>query len=129
MFLSSCEKKYPDGPFISFLSIENRVLGTYKVTEISDNGIIADTSQLSDYLITFYRKKSEDSKYGNYESPTIKADFTWELSSDKKFIELDFNNGNYSSKEIFRILELRDKTMKLEWIIDGTIRVYSLEEN
>jgi hypothetical protein len=51
---------------------------------------------------------------------------TWEFDSDKESIIISFDNGSY--KEIWDIIELREKQMKLEMIEDGDKIEMTLEK-
>lgn len=52
--LLSCNKKYDEGPFISFIKPENRIAGLWEINSISVNDSIISADTLSEFHFSFF---------------------------------------------------------------------------
>jgi hypothetical protein len=114
VMVSSCNK-YPEGPKITFLSAKARISGDWKMTKYTING--------ADYTSSFGTQTMTIEKDGTYSSTYTSGSFsitstgTWAFNGDKTTIS--FTETGESSAEIFTILELRNKQLMLQQVVDG----------
>lgn len=84
IFVSQSCKKYENGPAISFISAEKRIVGKYELETYKINGIEIKLSEIG--LDNFEKEYFEDGKGKNYSrqfNNLIETEFEWELNKDK----------------------------------------------
>jgi hypothetical protein len=109
--LLSCEKKYEDGPCISFIKPENRVNGRWKIDDVLVNGEqspLADNDSLIICSFSFFRNTDNTMFVSLLDSSNI----VWAESlvrTDSRMIYLSFNLSTIEGfdeavKPVFHIL-------------------------
>ncbi|MFH1321031.1 MAG: hypothetical protein ABII90_10310 [Bacteroidota bacterium] len=128
MILTSC-KKYSEGPFFSFRTAEQRLLGTWEIKEFKIDGqdfmdSLSMDSAFCTYL--FERIKSDSREYYRSCPGGFYLYFWgyWHLENKNKELWLDEYNSNYNSPTYgplgrnedicWTILRLKNKEMKLK---------------
>ena len=106
--ITSCEKKYEEGPQFSLRSAKARVAGDWKLEKFSYNNVDLtagiDTLFGSNFMLEF-------SKGGSYSITGYSVDHgTWELGEDKDDILLKSDDPN-SIQRSYRILKLKNKEL------------------
>lgn len=109
LLLNAC-KKYQDGPFVSFRTVENRVQNTWKWSLALEN-TVNRTGELADSTITFLENKTV--KICG-EGDTCKEG-TWNLITKKSRLQLIF--GTKATAYDLRFLSAKEMWLRLE---DGT---------
>jgi hypothetical protein len=156
--------KYEEGPGISLRSKKSRVVGDWKVTALTEDGVslfnyvesdyldclsgdIMDyntTSTINDYNITFDKDGGMQSKVDvsvsmlDFNSSYINCtpvyitnsgsesySGKWEFASDKEEIKITYSDG---TTENWKIIELREKEMKLELDYGNSVDKMTLEK-
>ncbi|MDD4148394.1 MAG: lipocalin family protein [Bacteroidales bacterium] len=111
MIFSSCGK-YEEGPAVSILTKKARVTGTWKMTEITTNGVVY--TQNDNETWTF--KRDGTGNYtetdGAYSESTI---FEWEFNDAKESIIVTVTYDNTFHLTEWKIARLTNKEL---WITD-----------
>lgn len=117
MLLMACHK-YENGPFISFRSVKNRVIGNWKLVEYSVNGenqldsLVGD----EDYLWEF----KEDYTLIRDRGGNQPVNGVWEISEENdiivtlKMVNVD-GGGYYYEKDTLDLTRLTNKEMWAEY--------------
>lgn len=115
---SAC-KKYEEGPTVSFRSKKARVIGEWKVTELSENNqSILDADNRTEY----------DFKDDSYIYRSIGGVITvsyvgdWEFSERNDDIVLSYTDGSLTYSQSWEIIRLAHDEMILEQTEDGTVK-------
>jgi hypothetical protein len=121
---TSCNK-YPEGPKLTLLTAKARISGDWKLTGFSVNGTDY-TSQAGTVLITIekdgtYKGTTSYVLFGN----TVTDNFngTWEFNDDKT--KVTFTDAGSTTGDIFDIIMLKNKEMKLQQIDNGDTSVWT----
>lgn len=102
--LSSCKKKYSDGPFFSFYSREARVANTWKMQLVTLNNEDI-TKNYTD--INYTETYDKDGEY-SYNSTTITGKGKWDFETDYTIIKRSAVSGQ-SAQDLI-ILRLKQKS-------------------
>ncbi len=105
-FNTGC-KKYEDGPLISFLSRENRISNTWKVSKLFADGEAVELDE-DDKKMTF--EYNPDGKYIETNGSGVKHNGYWSLADKDENIYVTMDNVT----SIYKILRLKKDEMWLE---------------
>jgi hypothetical protein len=101
--LASCDKRYEDGPCISFISPENRIAGRWKVASLLINGVdqtaVSNNDSLAKCSISFFR----DLDNAMFVSLIDSSNLVWAESlvrTDDRMIYLTFGLATIEGYEI-----------------------------
>lgn len=124
VMVSSCNK-YPEGPKFTLLSAKARLAGDWKLTKFTING--GDYTSSQGTVLLSIGKNGTYSGTATYvvfgETVTDNLSGTWEFNSDKTTVS--FLETGETSAEVYDILELRNKAMKLQQVEDGDTYIWS----
>jgi hypothetical protein len=117
--VSSCNK-YEEGSNFSLISAKGRMAGQWKLTSYTVNGTDY-TSSAGDYTVTI----DKDGTYsGTAVYTVLGTQFTdnfsgnWEFNSDKTTVSMTETGS--STAEVYTIVELKNKEMKLKQVDGNT---------
>ncbi len=113
MTVMACHK-YENGPFISFRSVKNRVIGNWKLVGYTVNGQDQLDSLLGGY--DYMWKFKEDKTLERLIRANQPIEGTWEISSDNNVIVtlkmINVNGGGvYYEKDTLNLTRLTNKEM------------------
>jgi hypothetical protein len=54
LLLSACDKRYPEGPCLSFIKADNRIAGKWAITELAVNDSTEHVRAFADYTLSFF---------------------------------------------------------------------------
>lgn len=118
LLTTSCNK-YPEGPKLTLLTAKARISGDWKLTGYTANGTDYTSSQ-GTVLVTI----EKDGTYKGTVSvvvfgQTVTDSFngTWEFNDDKT--KVTFTEAGSTTGDIYEILMLKNKEMKLQQVENG----------
>jgi hypothetical protein len=114
MTVMACHK-YEDGPFISFRSVEKRVIADWKMTGYTVNGQDKLTSHLDGYDIIWRFHEDKTLQWVYRANQPIEG--TWEISDDNDIIvtlKMLSGAGYYFEKDTLNLTRLTSKEMWCE---------------
>ena len=118
LLTTSCNK-YPEGPKLTLLTAKARISGDWKMTGYTVNGTDY-TSSMGTVLVTI----EKDGTYSGTASyvvfgQTVTDNFngSWDFNDDKT--KVTFTEAGSTSGEIYDILMLKNKEMKLQQVDNG----------
>lgn len=117
VMLSSCGK-YEDGPKISFATKKGRMVNTWKLVAVFEDGVQQPT------ISTEVRDIKKDGTFTETQGSSSYVG-TWSFSSDKESVTFTENGGSYSIT--YKILRLKSKELWLEYMFTYSIYSYTLE--
>jgi hypothetical protein len=98
---------------------------TRLIWKIEKNGDWTMETSFSDKDLDFESSYDFCNDYYDYSSGTLNDNGSWSFVSDKEKVEFKFNTANFWSNTgdvwVFDIIELKEKQMKLEGLIDGDV--------
>jgi len=113
LLTTSCNK-YPEGSKFTLLTAKMRLVKTW--TQVSDNfsnsTFTTEETGYSDIMVTF----GKDNTYnfsGKWNSISFEENGTWEFNDDKTTITLTENPTNGSNVQVWTIVKLKNKELKV----------------
>jgi hypothetical protein len=113
LLTTSCNK-YPEGSKFTLLTAKMRLVKTW--TQVSDNfsnsTFTNEETGYSDIMVTF----GKDNTYnfsGKWNSISFEENGTWEFNDDKTTITLTENPTNGSNVQVWTIVKLKNKELKV----------------
>ncbi|OFX37268.1 MAG: hypothetical protein A2X08_10950 [Bacteroidetes bacterium GWA2_32_17] len=138
MVLSFACKKYPNGPLISFRSVENRIKGSWKIIEFTSDGIDSLQYYNDSCGSTFQIWNSDVSEW---ESQHYRINFIYKpfyggftFDDKKKVMNVDFGSGKRilgpigKGSSIWKILKLTNKKFKISTDYNGRNYIISFKQ-
>lgn len=126
LFLASCGK-YEEGPGFTVRTAKARASGDWKLTSLTVNGTDYTSSLGGTITMTVDKDGTYKTTYSST-AGTNETTGTWTFNDDKTTISFT-ESGSSSTADVYTILELKSKEMKLQQVDAGftTITTYTAQ--